>query len=145
MLYCNFDTIITGSYKLSNNNMHIKQFDCNKLNEHIATSTAKTIMIMNSKSKKLIYFSFGQISEASLATRNTVRSSKVCTYFQNIFPLQRCWDSWMLAMNNTERSGIATVQYKHSANRSDIKHQGCDGAGLKEFSNIVSLIKSQHY
>ena len=39
--YCNFDTIITGLYKQSNNNMHIKQlFDYNKSYQHITTSTA---------------------------------------------------------------------------------------------------------
>ena len=47
-------------------------------------------------------------------------------------------------MNNTETPGIATVQYKHTANMSNIKYQGWDMIGLKEFSNIASLIKLQH-
>ena len=46
-------------------------------------------------------------------------------------------------MNNTETPGTATVKYKHSANRSNIKYQGWDTDGLKEFSNIASLIKLQ--
>ena len=49
----------------------------------------------------------------------------------------------MSVRNNTETPGIATVQYKHTANRSNIKYQGLDADGLKDFSNIASLIKSQ--
>ena len=59
------------------------------------------------------------------------------------FTLKQCWDSWMSAMNNTETPGTATVKYKHTTNRSNIKYQGWDADGLKEFSNIASLIKSQ--
>ena len=49
----------------------------------------------------------------------------------------------MSAMNNTETPGIATIKYKHTANRSNIKYQGWDAAGLREFSKIASLIKAQ--
>ena len=61
----------------------------------------------------------------------------------DIFTLQRCWDSWMSAMNDTEKPDITTVKYKNTANRSNIKYQGWDVDGLKEFSDIASLIKSQ--
>ena len=41
LLYCNFDTIITGLYRQLNNNKHVKQlFDCNKLYHHITIPTA---------------------------------------------------------------------------------------------------------
>ena len=49
----------------------------------------------------------------------------------------------MSAMNNTETPGIATVKFKHTANRSNIKHQGWDANGLKEFLDIAKLIKSE--
>ena len=49
----------------------------------------------------------------------------------------------MSAMNNTETPGTETVIYKHNANRSNIKYQGWDTNGLKEFSDIANLIKSQ--
>ena len=60
-----------------------------------------------------------------------------------IFTLKLCWDSWMSVINNTETPGILTVQHKHTTNRSNIKYQGWDAGGLKEFSNVASLIKSQ--
>ena len=44
--------------------------------------------------------------------------------------LKRCRESWMSAMNNTETPGTVTVKYKHTANRSNIKYQGWDAAGL---------------
>ena len=47
----------------------------------------------------------------------------------------------MSAMNNIETPGTATVKYKHTANRSNIKYQGWDANGLKEFSDIAKLIK----
>ena len=47
-----------------------------------------------------------------------------------ILKLKRCWESWMTAMNNTETPGTATIKYKHTANRSNIKYQGQDTAGL---------------
>ena len=40
-------------------------------------------------------------------------------------------------------AGIATITYKHTANTSNIKYQGQDADGLKEFSKNVSLIKIQ--
>ena len=45
-----------------------------------------------------------------------------------IFTLQQCWDSWISAMNNTETTAIATVQYKHTTNNSKTKYQGWDAA-----------------
>ena len=48
----------------------------------------------------------------------------------------------MSTMNNTETPGIATIKYKHTANRSTIKYQGWDADGLKKFSNIASNIAS---
>ena len=62
----------------------------------------------------------------------------------SIFTLKRCWDSWMSAMNNTETPDITAVKYKHTANRSNIKYQGWDVDGLKEFLKIALLIKAQH-
>ena len=50
----------------------------------------------------------------------------------------------MSALNNIETPGIATVKYRHTANRSNIKYQCWDVAGLKEFLQIASLIKIQH-
>ena len=61
-----------------------------------------------------------------------------------IFTLKRCRDSLMSAMKNTETSGTATVQYKHTANRSIIKYLCWDADELKEISKIASLIKVQH-
>ena len=49
----------------------------------------------------------------------------------------------MSAMNNTETPGAATIKYKHTANRSNIKYRGWDADGLKDFSKIVKLIKEQ--
>ena len=49
----------------------------------------------------------------------------------------------MSTMNNTETPGTATIKYKHTANTSNIKYQGWDVDGLKQFSNIASLIKIQ--
>ena len=49
----------------------------------------------------------------------------------------------MSAMNNTETPGTATVKHKQIANRSNIKYQGWDANGLKKFSDIAKLIKSQ--
>ena len=46
-------------------------------------------------------------------------------------------------MNNTETPGTATIKYKHITNRSNIKYQGWDANGLKEFTAITKLIKSQ--
>ena len=60
-----------------------------------------------------------------------------------IFTLKRCWDSWMPAKNNTETRANTTVKYKHIANRSNIKYQGWDSDGLKEFLKIAKLINSQ--
>ena len=60
-----------------------------------------------------------------------------------MFSLKQCWDSWMSAMNNTEIPDAATVKYKHTTNRSNIKYQGWYADGLKEFSEIAKLIKSQ--
>ena len=50
----------------------------------------------------------------------------------------------MSAVNNTETPGTATVKYKHIASRSNIKYQDWDANGLKEFSEIATLIKLQH-
>ena len=47
----------------------------------ISQHQPQTIMIADLKSKKNIYFSIGQIlDKASLTTRNTVKSNKVCIF-----------------------------------------------------------------
>ena len=63
--------------------MRIKQlFDCNKLFQYIITSAANNDDNEFKITEKYL-FSFGQIlNKASLATRNTVKSNKVCMYFQ---------------------------------------------------------------
>ena len=57
------DTIITGLYQQSDTNMHIKQlFDCDKLYEHVTTSTANYDNQFKIKEKHLYFFwsNFGQ-------------------------------------------------------------------------------------
>ena len=63
--------------------MHIKQlFDCNNLYQHITTTTANNDD-NGFKIKEIYFISSGQIlDKASLALRNTMKSNKVCTYFQ---------------------------------------------------------------
>ena len=56
-----------------------------------------------------------------------------------VFTFQGCWDSWMLAKNNTATSGIVQAYFKQI----NFKYQGLDAAGLEEFLQIVSLIKRQ--
>ena len=48
-----------------------------------------------------------------------------------------------VSLNNTETPGTATVKYKDTANRSNIKYQGWDADGSREFTDIASLIKFQ--
>ena len=59
MLYCNFDTIITGLYQQTNTNMHIKRlFDCDELYKHITTSTANDDNEFKIKENHLFFFHF---------------------------------------------------------------------------------------
>ena len=134
--------------------MHIKQlFDGNKLYEHI------TISIANNndnefKIKKILFFFWSNFRQSITGYKKYSEIKQGMHVFSDvasvsdeafgIFTLKRCWDLWMSVMNNTETPDIATVKYKHTANRSNIKYQGCDTDGLKEFSNIASLIKLQH-
>ena len=153
MLYCNFDKIITGLYQQTNTNMHIKRlFDCDKLYKHITTSTANDDNEFKIKENHLFFFwsNFGQ-SIVGHKKYSIIRQSRdvfsdvasVSDEAFGIFTLKRCWDSWMSAMNNTETPGTATVKYKHTEHRSNIKYRGWDADGLKEFSVIATLIKSQ--
>ena len=153
-LYYNFDTIITGLYKQLNTDMHIKQmFDCDKLYQHITSSSINIDddEFKNTENHLFFFWSnFGQsitghkkysIIRQSLHVFSDVAS--VSDEAFGIFTLKRCWDSWMSAMNNAETPGVATIKNKHTANRSNIKYQGWDADGLKEFSDIASKIKSQ--
>ena len=137
-----------------NTNMYVKQmFDCDKLYHHITSSSAnKNNDEFKIKEQHLFFFwsNFGQsitghkkysVIKQALHVFSDVAS--VSDEAFGIFTLKRCWDSWMSAMNNIETPGIATVKYKHTANRSNIKYQGWDADGLKEFSQIASLIKLQ--
>ena len=103
---------------------------------------------MNSKSKKNIYFLFFKFWTKQIEIKQGMRIfSGVASVSDEAFvisTLQQCWDSWMSAMYTTKISGIATVKYKHTANKSNIKYQGLDADGLKQFSQITSLIKMQH-
>ena len=128
LLYCNFDTIITGLYKQSNNNMHIKQlFDCNKLYELITTLTSNN----DDNGFKIFFWSnFGQsitgykkYSEVKQDTHVFSDVASISDEAFGILTLKRCWYSWMSAMNNTETPGTTTIKYKHTANTSNIKHQ----------------------
>ena len=133
---------------------HVKQmFDCDKLYQHITSSPINMDNDELKDTKEHLFFfwsNFGQsitghkkysVIRQSLHVFSDVAS--VSDEAFGIFTLKRCWDSWMSAMNNTETPGIATVKNKHTANRSNIKYQGWDAEGLKEFSDIASKIKSQ--
>ena len=153
MLYCNFDTIITGLYKQSNTNMHIKQlFDCNELYVHITSSTTNDDNEFKIKVKYLFFF-WSNFRQSITGHKKCSVNRQSMYIFLNvasisneafgIFTLKQCWESWMSVMNNTETPDIATVKYKHTAYRSNIKYQGWDSDGFEKFSDIAKLIKSQ--
>ena len=97
-------------------------FDCNKLYEHITSSTANDDNGFKIKEKYLFFFwsNFGQ----SITGYKKYRKIKQCMHvFSDVasisdeafgnFTLKQCWDSWMSDMNNTETPGTATIKYKH--------------------------------
>ena len=109
------------------------------------------MMIMDSKSKKNIFFFWSNFGQSTTGYNNYSVIKQSMHLFSDIalisdeafgiFTLKQCWHSWMSAMNNTETPGIATVKYKHTANRSNIKYQGWDADRLKESTDIAKLIK----
>ena len=134
--------------------MHIKQlFDCNKLYQHITTSTVNN-NDNGFKIKEHHIFFWSNFGQSITGYKKYSKIKQGMHIFSDVasvsdeafgnFTLQQCWDTWTSAMNNTETPGAATVQHNHTVNRSNIKYQGWDAAGLKEFSNIASLIKLQH-
>ena len=113
--------------------MHIKQlFDCNKLYQHNTTPTANNDdNEFNIKEKRLFFFqsNFGQsitgykkYSEMKQGMHVFSDVASVSDEAFGISTLHQCWDLQMSAMNDTETPGIATIKYKHTANRSNIKY-----------------------
>ena len=117
-----------------------------------ATQTANDNNQFKIKDNHLFFFwsNFGQ-SITGHKKYSVIRQSKhvfidlasISDEALGVFTLKQCWDSWMSAMNNTETPGTATVKYKHTVNRSNIKYQGQVSDGLKVFSEIAKLIKEQ--
>ena len=79
------------------------------------------------------------MDKASLVTRKAVIKqgmhvfADVVSLSDEVFILitpQQCWDSWISANSNEEEFGIATVKYKHTTNRSNMKYQAWNTAGL---------------
>ena len=80
----------------------------------------QTIMIMDSKAKKRLFFLWSNFGQSITGYKKYSEMKQGMHVFSNvvsvsheafgIFTLQQCWDSWMSAMNNTETPGIATVK-----------------------------------
>ena len=101
--------------------MHIKQLlDCNKLFEHVTTLTANNNDNGLKIKEKYLFFFWSNFVQSISGYKKYCKIKQGMHIFSDvasvsdeafgIFTLKRCWDSWMLAMNNTEIPGPATVK-----------------------------------